>query len=110
MAEVEPVRLALEIKTDHKLSWRLDDRGAGKAILNPGRVPSRLWTTYIDPDVEPVRPFAALVFYMRLFYGPLFWPIVIANAIGWTWCTYQGLRELDEGLLLLWRVLTATAD
>lgn len=37
---------------------------------------------------------AALWFFMRLFYGPLFWPIIIVNAIGWARCVHAGVQDL----------------
>lgn len=45
---------------------------------------------YLDSENEPEHPFAVLWFFMRLFYGPLFWPIMLVNAIGWAWVRAPG--------------------
>lgn len=63
---------------------------------------------YLDSESEPEHPFAVLWFFMRLFYGPLFWPIMLVNAIGWAWCVYQGMQGFDDGMSLLWRLFTPT--
>ena len=28
---------------------------------------------------------------MRIFWGPMFWPIIIGNALAYLWCAYQVL-------------------
>jgi hypothetical protein len=44
----------------------------------------------IGAEGEPEHPFATLWFLMKIFHGPLLWPIVIANAIVAAWGMYQG--------------------
>lgn len=62
----------------------------------------------IDSHSDPEHPFASLWFFMRIFCGPLFWPIIIANAIGWAWCAYQGSRGFHEGTSLVYRIFAST--
>jgi hypothetical protein len=33
--------------------------------------------------------FLGLVLLMRIFWGPMFWPIIIGNALAYLWCVYQ---------------------
>ncbi len=47
-------------------------------------------------------------FLIRLFYGRMFWPIIILNAIGWAWCVYEGAQGLGYDLALLWRLFALT--
>lgn len=54
-----------------------------------------------------MHPFAVLWFFMRFFYGSLFWPIMLVNATGWAWCLYAGAQSLDDGMSLFWRLFTA---
>lgn len=30
----------------------------------------------------------------RMIFGPLAWPVVLANAVGLAWCCWQGLAHL----------------
>ena len=52
--------------------------------------------THVDTGKNDA--FEGFVLLMRLLWGPLFRPILIANAIGYGWCVYSLLHCPDEAL------------
>ena len=44
-----------------------------------------------DIDVRTDDPLRGLVLLMRIFWGPMFWPIIIGNVMAYLWCVYQVL-------------------
>jgi hypothetical protein len=44
-----------------------------------------------DLDERTDNPFRGLVLLMRIFWGPMFWPIIIGNVLAYLWCVYQVL-------------------
>lgn len=38
------------------------------------------------PETGEHEAFAGLLILMRLIWGPLYWPMLVANAIGFEWC------------------------
>ena len=47
----------------------------------------------MDTDIDACTddPFRGLVLLMRIFWGPMFWPIIIGNVLAYLWCVYQVL-------------------
>ena len=47
----------------------------------------------MDTDVDACtdNPFRGLVLLMQIFWGPMFWPIIVGNAPAYVWCVYQVL-------------------
>ena len=39
-------------------------------------------------DTGDNEAFKGLLMLMRLVWGPLFWPMLVANAAGFVWCLY----------------------
>ena len=46
--------------------------------------------THVDTGKNDA--FEGFVLLMRLLWGPLFWPMLVANAIGYGWCVYSLLH------------------
>ena len=47
----------------------------------------------MDTDIDACAddPLRGLVLLMRIFWGPMFWPIIIGNVLAYLWGAYQVL-------------------
>ena len=52
----------------------------------------------MDTDDSSPGSFASFWLLYRLIFGPLAWPVVLANAVGLAWCFWVAARHLPAWL------------
>jgi hypothetical protein len=67
--------------------------GSGASRIVGANPPSTVadYDACMDTDIDERTddPFQGLVLLMRIFWGPMFWPIIIGNVLAYLWCVYQ---------------------
>jgi hypothetical protein len=86
--------MSVSFLPEKPIRQQASSRSGGSRIVGANRLATLAgYAAGMDTDTDAGKndAFLGLVLLMRIFWGPMFWPIIIGNALAYLWCVYQVL-------------------